>query len=117
MKKVIVTVGTTLENDLAAVADAWKRAERGEVVQHHVVAFESWEALTAVLTPERYRLLRHLHAHPAKSVRALSLGLNRDYKRVHGDVTALEEAGLIERDDDGVRATADRVRVEIDFAA
>jgi predicted transcriptional regulator len=116
-KTVKVTVGTTLKDDLKAVAEAWKRAERGDEVQYHVVSFETFKAMAAVLTPERLRLLRRLRAHPARSVRALSHDLHRDYSRVHRDVAALEGAGLIERDTEGMRTTADKVQVEVDLAA
>lgn len=112
-----VVVGTTLKEQLAGVADAWKRAERGEAVHHRVVAFESWEALRDVLTAERLRLLRHLRAHPARSVRALSAALGRDYRNVHGDVAALLHAGLVERSGDGLRAVADALAVEVPLLA
>jgi predicted transcriptional regulator len=78
-----------------------------------VLAFESWEGLAQVMTGERYRLLRHVHAHPAPSVSALARALGRQYRRVHADVTALEEAGLLDRPGGTVRATADRISAEI----
>src|SRR6266699_6957034 len=87
-------VGGRLEEDAAAFLDAWHRAERGEHVDENVLAFESWEALASVLTGERYRLLRHIHAHPELSVSALARSLGRQYRRVHADVTVLEGAGL-----------------------
>ncbi len=74
-----------------------------------MIAFESWEGLASVMTGERYRLLRRLHAHPEKSVNALAQALQRQYRRVHEDVTVLEKAGLVERADGQVRATADRL--------
>jgi predicted transcriptional regulator len=114
LNTVKVVVGTTLREQLRGVADAWKRAERGEPgVRHHVVAFESWDALREVLTAERLRLLRHLRAHPARSVRALAVALRRDYRNVHGDVAALLRAGLVERSREGIRATADMLAVEV----
>ncbi|PPQ34607.1 HVO_A0114 family putative DNA-binding protein [Rhodopila globiformis] len=112
-----VTVGTTLHDDLDGVAEAWERAERGEDVQHHVVAFENLEAFTSIMTPEPLRLLKTLRLHPAPSIRALSRMLNRDYRRVHGDIAALEQAGLVEWSPSGLQATADRVSVEVDLVA
>ena len=109
------TVDADLAGDLDAMVDAWERSERGEEVYDHVVSFGSVEAMAAALSPERLRLLRHLRDQPARSVRALSIGLGRDYRRVHGDVAALEDAGLVERDAGGVWVTADRVQVDIDL--
>ncbi len=113
MTDVKVTVGGTLEDDAAAFLDAWRRAERGEQVDERVLAFESWEGLATVMTGERYRLLRHLHAHPEPSVSALARALHRQYRRVHADVAALEQAGLLDRSHGAVRTTADMIRADI----
>jgi predicted transcriptional regulator len=108
-----VQVGGSLSDDLAAFTRAWKRAEAGDVQRERILAFESWEGLASVLTGERYRLLRHLHAHPEKSVNALARSLGRQYRRVHDDITVLERAGLIDRSGGEVRATADRLSAEV----
>jgi predicted transcriptional regulator len=93
--------------------DAWHRAERGQAVDERHFSFESWEGMAKVLTPKRLALLRHLRRHPAASVAALARGLGRDYKRVHEDVEALVEAGLVERDEAGLRAEYDEIGVTI----
>lgn len=104
-----VQVGGSLKDDLAAFTRAWNRIEAGDVQPERVLAFESWEGLASVLTGERYRLLRYLHAHPVKSVNALAQSLQRQYRRVHEDVSVLERAGLIDRSGGGVRVTADKL--------
>jgi len=108
-----VTVGGTLEDDAAAFLDAWKRSDCGETVDERVLAFESWEGVATVMTGERYRLLRHLHAHPEPSVSALARALQRQYRRVHADVAALEQAGLLDRSQGIVRTTADTIHASI----
>jgi predicted transcriptional regulator len=113
MADVKVFVGGSLEDDAAAFLDAWHRTERGETVNERVLAFESWEGLARVMTGERYRLLRHLHAHPEPSVSALARALGRQYRRVHADVAALEQAGLLDRSEGAVRTTADRISADI----
>jgi predicted transcriptional regulator len=75
--------------------------------------FESWEGLSQVLTGERYRMLRHLHAHPEPSVSSLARSLDRQYRRVHADVVALEEVGLLDRSGGSVHTTADRITADI----
>jgi predicted transcriptional regulator len=45
-------------------------------------------------------------------VLTLSRALDRPYRRVHGDVTALEGVGLVVRRKGSVAAAADRVAVE-----
>jgi predicted transcriptional regulator len=113
MADVKVLVDGSLEDDGTAFVDAWHRTERGETLNERVLAFESWEGLARVMTGERYRLLRHVHDHPEPSVSALARALGRQYRRVHADVAALEQAGLPDRAEGGVRATADRIHAEI----
>lgn len=112
-KDIKVVVGGTAEDDAAAFLDAVERAEQGEAVHERVLSFQSWEGLASVMTGERYRLLRHLHAHPEPSVSALARSLGRQYRRVHEDVAALEDAGLLDRNGGSVRTTADAIRAEI----
>jgi predicted transcriptional regulator len=57
--------------------------------------------------------LRRLHRKPAESIRALARDLGRDFKRVHEDVKALEEVGLIEREEGLLRADYDEIRASI----
>jgi predicted transcriptional regulator len=104
-------IGTTLREDVRRGADAWKRAECGEHVREDNVSFENWQALFNVLTPKRYELLRHVHHHPEQSIRALARALGRDYKRVHEDVKALSEAGLLEQDGNGIRADYEAIEL------
>ncbi len=108
-----IVVGGTAEDDAAAFLDAVEWADRGEHVHERVLSFQSWEGLTSVMTGERYRLLRHLHAHPEPSVSALARSLGRQYRRVHEDVTVLEGAGLVVRDESSVCTTADAIQAEI----
>ncbi|MBK1842337.1 hypothetical protein JHL17_33575 [Azospirillum sp. YIM B02556] len=108
-----------LDQAAAEVAAAWKAAETGHpAVPTDRLYFASWEALCAVLTPKRYELLRHLRQAPAEGIRALARDLGRDVKRVHQDVTALRELGLIERGADGrLTIPVDEIALSIRFAA
>ena len=110
-----IQVGGDLKRDLAGFVAAWKRAEAGDLRQERVLSFDTWEAMSSVLSGERFRLLRHLHARPARSVNALANALGRQYRRVHDDVTILERAGLVDRSQGEVRTTADRLTAEVVF--
>lgn len=103
-KELQVHVGETLDDFGARAIDAWRRIKRGEDVHEKHVSFADWETMVRVLSPKRLGLLRHLHKHPAKNIRILAQALGRDYRRVHEDVEALEAAGLLDRDKEGVRA-------------
>jgi len=58
--------------------------------------------LASVLTPKRLELMKTLRQHGPLSVRALSKQLERDYKNVHVDTSALEEVSLIQQTEEGL---------------
>jgi predicted transcriptional regulator len=97
--------------DLDALARPWSLAPLEERAGERTLAFESWARLTALLTGERYRILHHLRGHPENSVNALADALDRDFRRVHEDVTVLEMAGLLDSSEGTIRVTADRLSV------
>jgi predicted transcriptional regulator len=114
MSDVKITVGDGMEEEAArGFVDAWRRAERGETFHERRLAFESWDALARVLTSKRMDLLRYVHRHEVKSVRALAKALGRDYSNVHSDVQALMAAGLRDAGDGGLRADYDAIETKI----
>lgn len=114
--QVKVHVGETMDDVGDRFIDAWHRMERGEDVNERHVSFADWETMVRVLSPKRLELLRYVHQHPAKNIRVLALAVGRDYRRVHDDVEALEAAGLLERDKEGVRADYDAFDVQMRVA-
>ena len=92
---------------------AWHRLESGEEVQETHLPFFKLEAMMATLSPKRLALLRHVHQQPARTVAELAKTLGRDYKRVHDDISALARAGLIVRDESGIRAPYDSVQATV----
>ena len=115
-KKLQVHVGDTLDDIGARAISAWHRMERGEEVSEKHISFETWETMVRVLSPKRLELLRHVHQSPVKNIRALSIALGRNYRRVHEDVEALEAAGLLDRDKEGLRAEYDSFDVAMKVA-
>jgi predicted transcriptional regulator len=114
MSDVKITVGGKIEEEAAhRFIDAWRRAERGEKFQERHLAFESWGALSRVLTARRMELLRYVRRHKVASVRALAKALRRDYSNVHADVQALTAAGLLDASDAGLRADYDVIETRI----
>lgn len=95
--------------------EAWHRAERGERIQEDHLSFEALEGLLATLSPKRIELIRLVRRRPHLSIAALARELERDYKRVHGDVRALERVGLLEQDEKGLRAPYAGVDAQLSF--
>jgi predicted transcriptional regulator len=99
MKKIYVEVMTS-DQALKRLTRAWRKAAAGENAEP-TIGVGSIGELSALLSPKRMELLRHVAEHPGLSVRALSQALSRDYKNVHTDVSDLESSHLLSRDNDG----------------
>lgn len=112
MSKVQVHLGN-LQDMGKRFADAWRRAEAGELVAESHVTFLDLAAMQSALSPRRLALLRHVRQHGATSLRALAAALGRDYKNVHGDAAALEAAGLLVRDGRKLAAPWDEVQANV----
>lgn len=93
-------------------ASTWKS---GRAASTRVFSFESPAALFRVLSPKRWELIERLQSLGPMSVRGLARALERDVKRVHEDVVALIEFGLIEKTAGGEIHVPYAV-IEADFA-
>lgn len=69
--------------------------------QGEFFTFESPSALFRQITPKRWELIEKLQSEGPQGVRALARALERDVRRVHDDVKALIELGLVEKTGDG----------------
>jgi predicted transcriptional regulator len=77
------------------------------------ISFATPELLWKVLTAKRWGLLKALCGAGPVSIREAARRVGRDVKAVHGDVTALLEAGVLSRTPDGrIEFPFDAVKVE-----
>jgi predicted transcriptional regulator len=76
-------------------------AFRGEK-QGTRVSFASPELLFSLMTPKRWELIRAMAGAGPMSIREVARRLERDVKAVHGDVHALLDAGVLQKNDDGL---------------
>lgn len=83
---------------MADFANAWKSGKPRKSAR---ISFASPELLWRVLTQKRWELLKTLCGAGPVSIREAARRAGRDVKAVHGDVTALLSAGVIDRTDDG----------------
>ena len=75
--------------------------------------FAAPELLWKVLSAKRWELLKALCAAGPVSIREAARRVGRDVKAVHGDVSALLDAGVLSRTDDGrIEFPFDAVKVE-----
>jgi len=97
MKTVILPV-RTLADTLADTAQAMQRHLEEQETQ---ISFATPELLWQVLTAKRWELLKTLCGAGPVSIREAARRVGRDVKAVHGDVTSLLNAGLLDRREDG----------------
>ena len=97
MKTVTIDI-RPLADTLGDFAHAWK----GKKTSALRISFESPELLFKVLSGKRWELLNVMTGAGAMSIREAARRVERDVKAVHGDVTALLNAGLLSKTDDGM---------------
>ncbi len=96
MKTLILDVQTPAES-MADFDRAWKA---GKPQKSARISFATPELLWRVLTQKRWELLKALCGAGPVSIREAARRAGRDVKAVHGDVTALLNAGVLDRTDD-----------------
>jgi len=85
-------------------------AFQGEEQGDHI-SFASVELLWQTLTKKRWDILQAMTGAGVLSIREVARRVGRDVKAVHGDVTALLQAGVIDRTADGFVFPYDAVHV------
>ena len=95
---------------MAAFVNAWKTGKAEKTTR---IGFSSPELLWQVLTAKRWELLKILCGIGPVSIREAARRVGRDVKAVHADLTALLNAGVLERNEQGgVVFPYDAVKVE-----
>ena len=97
MKTVILDVRAPTES-MADFTRAWKTGKREKSAR---ISFATPELLWQVLTAKRWELLKALCGAGPVSIREAARRVGRDVKAVHGDVTALLNAGVPDRAEQG----------------
>ena len=102
MSVLIVRVGENVEASLARFGEALKTARAGRVVKPYAgVGFRSMAQFSEVFTPKRWELVEALKSSGPLTIYALAKHLDRHYRNVHKDVTALMQWTVIEKNDAG----------------
>ena len=96
---------------------AWNRVAEGRrMAPLRVLTLKDLPALLRALSPARWQLLERLSRQGPATIYELAKRLERDYKNVHTDVTALMKLGLVERTaKTEVGVAWDVVRAELRF--
>lgn len=97
MKTVTLDVRSPADS-MADFAQAWKTGKPRKTAR---ISFAAPELLWRVLTEKRWELLKVLCGAGPVSIREAARRAERDVKAVHGDVTALLNAGVLSKTEDG----------------
>lgn len=109
MKTVVLEVRSG-EESMANFVRSWKS---GKPERSARLAFATPELLWQVLTAKRWELLKALCGAGPISIREAARRVGRDVKAVHSDVTALLNAGVLDRaKSGGVVFPFDAIKVE-----
>jgi predicted transcriptional regulator len=97
MKTITLDVRTPADS-MADFAHTWKTGKAQKTAR---ISFATPELLWRVLTEKRWELLKVLCGAGPVSIREAARRAERDVKAVHGDVTALLNAGVLSKTEDG----------------
>ena len=107
------TVTLDVRSPTEAMADFSRAWKSGKALKGARLSFATPELLWEVLSAKRWELLKALCGAGPVSIREAARRVERDVKAVHGDVTALLSAGLLNRvDGGGIEFPFDAVKVE-----
>jgi len=95
------TVTLDVRSPSDAMADFTQAWKTGKPQRSARISFATPELLWKVLTEKRWELLKALCGAGPMSIREAARRVGRDVKAVHGDVTALLNAGVLGRTDEG----------------
>ena len=107
------TVVLEVRNLADTLADAARAMKSGRGDAEARISFASPELLWQVLSAKRWDLLKAMCGSGPMSIREAARRVHRDVKAVHGDVTALLDAGILSRSPQGqIEFPFDAVKVE-----
>jgi len=112
-RRLTVKIDSDLRGNLRRLAERAK----AETYQGETLAFESAAAFFGKLSEKRWNLVCAMQGKGAMSIRAIAALVERDVKRVHEDVTALIELGLLERTDEGAECPFATIHVDFEMKA
>ena len=108
------TVTLDVRSPSDAMADFTRARKTGKPQRTARISFATPELLWKVLTEKHWDLLKALCGTGPVSIREAARRVRRDVKAVHGDVTALLNAGVLDRTEDG-RIVFPYVAVKVEF--
>ena len=120
MKNAVIEVREDSSAAMREMNESFKRTWESGVPADPLArfTFSSSAQLFSVFTPKRWELIERLQKIGPSSVRGLARALGRDVRRVHDDVMAMIEWGIVERNEAGkVLVPFDVIHIDFDLKA
>jgi len=95
------TITIDVRPSVSTLGDFVRTAKSGKTSAPRI-SFDSPELLFRTLSGKRWDLLNAMTGAGPMSIREAARRVERDVKAVHGDVTALLNAGVLSKTDDGL---------------
>jgi predicted transcriptional regulator len=109
VKTVVLDVRSPSDS-MGDFVQVWKTGKGQQIAR---ISFATPELLWQILTAKRWELMKAMCGAGPISIREAARRVGRDVKAVHGDVTALLKAGLLDRvEGGGVVFPYEAVKVE-----
>lgn len=103
-----VTLGvSSIDDAKERLAAAFRDEPQGQRL-----SFTSVDLLWKIISPKRWDIIRIMTGQGPLAIREVARRLDRDVKAVHGDVSALINAGVLDRTENGVVFPYDAVHVD-----
>jgi predicted transcriptional regulator len=118
MKEAIIRILNDDDAVLKEAGERFKKVWKSGKPSPAVFTFSSPAQMFSVISPKRWQLIEHLQHLGPSTIRGLARSLDRDVKRVHDDVTAMIDWGLVERNGEGmVHVPYNVIHAEFDLRA
>jgi predicted transcriptional regulator len=102
MNEAIIQIAGGDEEIISAAGKRFKDVWKSGKSSPAVFTFSSPSQLFSVISPKRWELIERLQHLGPSTIRGLARALDRDVKRVHDDVMAMIDWGLVERNAEGL---------------
>lgn len=102
----------------SALKERFKAADAGTpIAKGHALSFNSYDDMYRVLAPSRLAIVKALAGQGPLSIREVARRIGRDVQAVHRDVTRLINAGVIDRDENGISFPYDEIEFSFKVTA
>ena len=111
------TLKVKIESLRDMVSRGFRVMETGRAETSAGLSFSTYEDMYRTLSPKRLEIIRAMAGKGVLSYREIARRVERDYKGVHTDLTALVLAGVVDREEGGLVFPYENIHFDFDVRA